>query len=242
MPVAKSYQSLEILCDPYALDKGRLYVKVRTKSGENKQVRWYSDAEYARMYPEAKADSAVAASENKYGGRKVALGFRNGYITIFKGNTYENLEWFKFSEARYARFWGWYFTSEMEVPADLPYGITPIKLTWEEVSKDGELYSEEKIRAYVDTLIYDVQPGEYVGEIGERLSLTLTVSNVYELENGYGSSTMHIMKDENDNVFVWTTSAKNLAVGETYSLKGTVKNHQMYKGTKQTILTRCIVK
>jgi hypothetical protein len=235
--VAKSYQGLEVLCEPYNLNN-RSYVRVRAKNGESKQVRWYTEAEYSKMYPEEKK----SAEPSPYGGRKVALGFRDGYITIFKGNTYENLEWFKFSEARYARFWGWYFTSEMEVPADLPYGITPIKLTWEEVSKDGELYSEEKIRAYVDTLVYDLQPGEYVGKIGERLSLTLTVSNTYELENGYGSSTMHVMKDDNDNVFVWTTSAKNLAVGETYSLKGTVKNHQMYKGTKQTILTRCIVK
>ena len=52
--VAKSYQGLEILCEPYELAKGRLYVKVRTKSGANKEVRWYTEAEYAKMYPEAK--------------------------------------------------------------------------------------------------------------------------------------------------------------------------------------------
>lgn len=65
MPVAKSYQSLEILCEPYVLDKGRQYVKVRTKNGENKQVRWYTDAEYAKMYPEAKAEVKPAVPIGK---------------------------------------------------------------------------------------------------------------------------------------------------------------------------------
>ena len=235
MPVAKSYQSLEILCDPYTLDKGRQYVKVRTKSGENKQVRWYSDAEYAKLYPEAKTEAAVARPTD----RKSVLGFRNGFITIFKGNTFDYLEWFRSSEARFARPWGWYFTSEIEVPAELPYGITPIKLTWEEVSTNDILHDEDKIRKYVDTLVYDAQPGDYVGEVGERLSLELLVIDTYAMESNYGSSTMHVMEDADGNAFIWTTSAKTLTPGVNYKVKGTVKDHKTYKGKKQTILTRC---
>lgn len=237
MPVAKSYQNLEILCEPYTLDKGRQYVKVRTKNGENKQVRWYTDAEYAKMYPEAKTEIAITASTD----RKTVLGFAEGFITIFKGDTFGYLDWFRASEARFARPWGWYFASTVEVPAELPYGITPIKLTWEEVSTNGILNDENKIRAYVDTLIYDPKPGDYVGEIGERLSLEVIVTDTYAIESNYGSSTMHVMEDADGNTFLWTTSAKNLTSGLNYKIKGTVKDHKTYKGIKQTILTRCIV-
>jgi hypothetical protein len=237
MPVAKSYQSLEILCEPYVLDKGRQYVKVRTKNGENKQVRWYTDAEYAKMYPEAKAEVAPAVPTD----RKTALGFRDGFITIFKGDTFSYLDWFRCSEARFARPWGWYFASEIEMPEELPYGITPIKLTWEEVSTNDILHDENKIRAYVDTLIYDPKPGDYVGNIGERLNLELLVVDTYAMESNFGSSTMHVMEDADGNTFLWTTSSKTLTPGLNYKMKGTVKDHKLYKGTKQTILTRCIV-
>ena len=50
--VAKSYQTLEIVQEPFS-ENGRLYVKVKTKKGTIKKVRWYSEAEYARMYPDA---------------------------------------------------------------------------------------------------------------------------------------------------------------------------------------------
>ena len=47
--VAKSYQNMEIVSDVYMVS-GRKYVKVRDNKGAEKQVRWYSDAEYAKMY------------------------------------------------------------------------------------------------------------------------------------------------------------------------------------------------
>lgn len=127
------------------------------------------------------------------------------------------------------------------MPEELPYGVTPIKLTWEEVSTNDVLHDENKIRAYVDTLIYDPKPGDYVGNIGERLNLELLVVDTYAMESNFGSSTMHVMEDADGNTFLWTTSSKTLTPGLNYKMKGTVKDHKLYKGTKQTILTRCIV-
>lgn len=42
------------------------------------------------------------------------------------------------------------------------------------------------------------------------------------------------------NVFVWTTSTY-LNTNKEYTVKGTVKEHAEFKGTKQTVLTRCRV-
>ena len=137
MPVAKSYQSLEIVGDVF-VSSGRQYVNVKTKSGALKTVRWYSDSEYRKMYHEAVAVDRSA--DPYYKPQKEVLGFTKGYITIFKGDTYAEIDWFRASIARYARWWGWYIISTEEVPADLPAGIEAIRLPWESVGQDsGEL-------------------------------------------------------------------------------------------------------
>lgn len=230
MAVAKSYQSLEQIGNPFA-QGNKMYVMVRKADGSTQRVRWYSDAEYAKLY--GVAETAVPHN------RKEALGFAKGYITIFKGDTYSLKDWFSASPARYARMWGWYFPSTEELPDPLPAGIEPIRLTWEEVSDNDKLKDEDTIKAYIETLIYEPSESEFVGEVGERLDIYLTVDRAIPLENQYGSSTMHIMHDDCGNEFVWTTAAKTLTEGTEYHVKGTVKDHRTYKNTNQTILTRC---
>ena len=85
MPVAKSFQSFEMLTEPYTVS-GKQYIKVRNpKTGTERQVRWYSDSEFAKLYPEAKV--AVQVHDAFYKPQKEVLGFTKGYITIFKGDT-----------------------------------------------------------------------------------------------------------------------------------------------------------
>ena len=65
MPVAKSYQELEIVGDVF-VSSGRQYVNVKLKSGKTKTVRWYTDSEYRKMYPEAVASAASDPSDPYY--------------------------------------------------------------------------------------------------------------------------------------------------------------------------------
>ena len=241
MPVAKSYAGLEILCEPYTLDKGRQYVKVRTKSGASKQVRWYSSKEYAKMYP-AETRSTEPTTEIIRPLKEV-LGFKEGYITIFKGDTYNYLEWFRRSTARFARYWGWYFVSDEPMPAEYPYELEPVHLKWEDVSTpDGNaLLPEDQVKAIVDSIIYDPGDGEFVGEVGERLEIYAYLKRVIELENGFGVSWMHIWEDDLGNEYTWTTSSKRLEDDKEYHFKGTVKKHTIYRNRKQNVLTRCTI-
>lgn len=90
------------------------------------------------------------------------------------------------------------------------------------------------------------KPSEYVGEVGDKLSLNVILLKSISYESMYGTGYFHLFADENGNVFKWSTN-KGLWVGDygsiengtKLSLTGTVKSHDEYKGTKQTIITRC---
>jgi hypothetical protein len=237
MSVAPSFQNFEFLCEPYEVN-GKMYIRVRNpKTGTERQVRWYDEKKTA-----AAPIPKVNAQDAFYKPQKEVLGFTHGYITIFKGDTYAKIDWFRASIARYARWWGWYIISTEEVPADLPAELTPITLLWESVGQDnGELKPEHLIQEAVEALIYEESNSEYVGSVGERLDLHVTVERIIELDNDYGHSTMFLMRDEAENLFVWTTaSAKNWSVDSQYHIRGTVKDHKKYKNEKQTILNRCM--
>lgn len=234
--VAKSYQSLEQLSEPFQVD-GRMYVNVRLKSGNTKSVRWYTEKEYAKMYGE----SAVPRSTDPYAKpQRDVLGFSAGYVYIFQNGMDEDDEYFKMSSARYHRLYGWYFISDEPLPSDLPFGYNPVKLFWKDVGDtSGTLYPDEKVLNAVNLTLYPAQEGAFVGFIGERLDLTLTVEKTIPLENKFGHSTMHIMKSATGETFVWTTSSKNWAVGSEHTLRGTVKDQKYYNGVAQTVLTNC---
>lgn len=238
MAVAPSFQNFEMLTEPY-LANGKMYIRVRNpKTGTERQVRWYSEREYNKAHPET---AKTPATDPYFKPQKEVLGFNNGYITIFKGDTYAELDWFKASIARYCKLWGWYIISTEEIPEDLPATITPITLTWESVgNEDGTLKNETQVRMAVEALLYNEGNSQFIGDIGERIEVTVTVTKAIELENNYGLSIMHVMEDEAENIYVWTTASKRWSEGSVHSIRGTVKDHRIYRNNKQTILTRCI--
>lgn len=232
--VAKSYKNLEQIGEEYLVN-GRMYIKVKLGNGTIKQVRAYTDKEYEKYYG-AQPDHS---NDPLHKTQKEVLGFKNGFITIFKGDTYSYREWFKKQGARYTRFWGWSISSEMEVPAELPDGIEAIRLDWDVVGNGDELKPDSQVQTAIDAIIYEESDSEYIGEIGQRIEVELTVDKAIKLDSYYGPSTMHIMKDADGNTFVWTTGSKNWEEGSTRIVRGTIKDHKMYKNVKQTILTRC---
>lgn len=237
MAVAKSYQKLATYGEPFEENK-RMYIVVITARGAHKKVRWYTDAEYAKMYPEETPKVVKIRST------KDVLGFSKGYITIFKGDTYALLDWFRESTARYHSIWGWYFVSEDELP-QFPAGIEPIQLQWKDVAFEDEdaLKGESAIKEHIDTLMYEPSNSKWQGEIGDRLELELLCVKVIELDGGYyGPSNFHLFSDLEGNEYCWTTASKKLEEGENYKLRGTVKAHQVYRNSNQTVLTRCMLR
>lgn len=241
MPVAKSFQKYTLIGEPYKKN-GRQYIVIRYADGHDREVRWYTDAEYAKLYP---AENPSTASQTKIlRPLKDVLGFSKGYITIFKGDTYALLDWFREEpKCRYHKIFGWYVISEEELP-EIPAGISPIQLKWEDVSVPGEdtLKSEAAIKEHINSLIYEPTSSEWQGEIGDRIEKQLTVTKVIPLDTGFfGPSTFHLFVDTDGNEYSWTTSSKTLEVGSSYLVRGSIKELKIYHNSKQTVLTRCRV-
>jgi len=81
---------------------------------------------------------------------------------------------------------------------------------------------------------------EYVGEVGKRMDLKLKISRPsYGFDSMYGYMSIMFLADENGNQFTWKTATPiEGEPGDWFDVKATVKNHEEYKGTKQTVLTR----
>lgn len=224
--VAKSYAGLEVVGEPYEKNKKK-YVKVKS-GGSLKEVRWYSDAEYARMYPDEVAKSKWNA--------KKAFGFDKGYITIFGNSAGEDDEWFAASKARYSVKFGWYFVSQDEVP-ELPTYAVPKQLEWDRVGNyDGTFKPDYIITSVVKELFKTPNSGKYAGAVGQRIEKRLTVTAAAQTETKYGISTEHSFVDDEGNSYSWKTSARSYAVGEVKTLKGSIK--ELKDGV--TVLTRCL--
>lgn len=222
MSVAKSFENFIFLSEPFE-ENGKEYIVVKNpKTGTIRKVRWY------------RSETVRTKSVRE------VLGFAQGYITIFKG---ENEEWLEMSEARYHKIWGWYFPSQIEVPAILPVELTPVKLYWKDIAEDeNTLRPVTKIKACVEAVLYPTDTkSTYQGTVGERIERELTViKNIPKEGNKYGTTYFHILQDKDENIYIWATAAKNWAVGSVHTLRGTVKEHQKFRNELQTVLTRCM--
>lgn len=235
--VAKSFQNMEQIDMPFE-DGGKMYIYVKNaKTGQARRVRWYSDDEYRKLYPE---DKEFAAKSKYHRTQKSVLGFDKGYITLCVGSTYDDNEYMKSHGGRFTSLWGWYFMSTTEIPEDIPEHITLIQLPWDLVGTDKEvLKPDEAVEKAVESVIYDPGVSEYQGEIGDKLEVYVIVEAAIPMEGYYGRSTMFIMHDDCGNIYVWNTSTKAWEVDSEHHIMGTVKDHKTYKNVKQTILTRC---
>jgi hypothetical protein len=81
---------------------------------------------------------------------------------------------------------------------------------------------------------------EYVGIVGDKIEIEVTVEKVLKFDGYYGVTCMNILQDEKGNTLIWSTG-RALEEGKGYKLKGKIKEHKKYKDTNQTILTRCRV-
>lgn len=94
----------------------------------------------------------------------------------------------------------------------------------------------------------------YVGNVGDKFNLTLTYIKTISYETQYGVGHFHFFRDEQGNIFKWSTNSimnyiveqtngctpiYSLDIGATVKVSGRIKAHDEYRGEKQTVITRC---
>ena len=132
MPVAPSFQNFTRLSEPF-FKNGKTYIKVKNPStGTEREVRWYSDSEYAKAYGKKMSDH-----KDGWDGLKHARGFDNGPILVIRGNKAADEDWLRGSVARYAVGIGWYIASTDVFPDDAPEHLKYLLLGWDEF-RDGD--------------------------------------------------------------------------------------------------------
>lgn len=235
MPVAKTYANMQLNSEPFK-ENGRMYVNVITPKGL-KKVRWYSDAEYRRMYPNEVKENDIMDFNARH-----VFGFDDaGYITIYRGNEVILNEFVENHHEFFRRnlTFGYYTPSRLCLCA-LPDGITPIRLNWEEVvDHDDRMKPHEEVIQIVATKLGTKNNSTYQGEENEWLEKEVTVRENKLYETQYGDKHTHYMVDAEGNTYIWETGTKNYTSGTTIKLKMKVKTHKEVKGEKCTVVWYC---
>jgi hypothetical protein len=82
---------------------------------------------------------------------------------------------------------------------------------------------------------------DHFGTVGKRETWEGVVLATREFEGQFGLKTM-VKFGVGSNVAVWWASSRiTFETGQTVTIKGTVKSHSVYRGAKQTDLSRCKV-
>ena len=95
----------------------------------------------------------------------------------------------------------------------------------------------------------------FYGNAGDKFSLTLTFTKSISYTSQYGTGYFHFFSDDQGNIFKWSTnspmefgvkepnsdytSLHSLDQGAIVKISGRIKDHDEYRGEKQTIITRC---
>lgn len=172
-----------------------------------------------------------------------------GKTFLFLGNTYEMRENIKAVGGSYNGILGWHIDHEVEGYQFLQVSVEECttKDLFKGYSFSAELSDDFKARCKAEyNKLNAVKDSEWIGEIGERIDVDLTLSHVAQWEQnkycGYGTElvSLYTFKDAEGNAFVWkTTNWIEAEEGAKVHVRGTIKDHSEYKGTKQTVLTRC---
>lgn len=216
---------------------------------------YHSWKEYTPEYAE-KLEQRRIARLKKQAPEKNAKTFKlwklseEGTAYVVLGNTYERKDELKELGAHYHSLLGWYFDHPVE-------GIDTYELTIDELADFQNMcgewviylpyYSEGSynllpvIREAQDAYKAKGNPSQYLGNIGDKLTVDVTVKNVAGFDTDWGYIHIFTFVDNQGNEIVWKTDTKYFEKGETLTLTGKVKEHSEFRCIKQTVLTRCKV-
>ena len=82
---------------------------------------------------------------------------------------------------------------------------------------------------------------EWQGAVGDKKHEVVgTVTGVRLIEGDYGTTTLYTFTTAEGHIYKWFSSnSRGWVEGDAVHIAGTIKAHDEFRGTKQTVLTRC---
>ena len=101
-----------------------------------------------------------------------------------------------------------------------------------------KVYDNQKAKEIVESVVYKT---EQFAETGSKIEVEVVVVGSNTFETQYGWTTLYTFSN-GEYQFKWFSSrGLNVEIGDKFTIKGTVKGSDEYKGTFSTVLTRCKV-
>jgi len=80
---------------------------------------------------------------------------------------------------------------------------------------------------------------QYIGEVGGKITVTLTVKHIVTMASKYGNNYLHICEDADQNIIIYKGTSSDFPLkGETATVTAAVKEHGVRNGVKQTVIQR----
>jgi hypothetical protein len=81
---------------------------------------------------------------------------------------------------------------------------------------------------------------EWNGQVGDKLELTVTLKSIKPITTDYGSTDIYTFEGEDHRIYKWfsTRTIWTKVDGKPVKIRGTIKKHEEWNGSKSTVLTR----
>lgn len=184
---------------------------------------------------------------------------KDGKTYIVLGDTYAIREDLKAAGAKFSYNLGWHFPepnpnyATREITKDtIVFQNDEETVTVLRELTNGMLdwpydvyYLQEYVKRLQEEYKASLMPEtKFFGELGQKVELTLALDRRSFFDTQWGSTAIYAFTDAEGHHFIWKTASWPDALtkvneGDSIVLKGTIKEHNEYKGCKQTVLTRC---
>ena len=107
-----------------------------------------------------------------------------------------------------------------------------------------QAWAKSRERSLIKQRENDELTNEFLGEIGDRLELPVTLKSIRFIDGNYGCTSLYTFVTDDGHLVKWFSTRvvlKDGDVDKSITILGTVKKHDEFNGTKSTILTRCRV-
>lgn len=215
----------------------RLYTEKEKSSLDRAAARRRERAEEAAAQRKAEFERSLPSRREAWLEKN---GFsKDGFTYLVCGNTYDIKDVLKEQGAKFNYEIKWHAPS----PLDIPEKYKQVRVAFDDIYTWNYAVAETKegYEKIVEELTIDTtNPSTFLGQEKERLR-NLLVTFSAQRESDYGFIYTFLTADK--DVCVWMTQKElEIEVGQTVDFTGTVKQHKIFNGVKQTIFSRCIIK